>query len=102
MRLLVLFDLPTSTTSERRLATRFRNYLLNDGFNMLQHSVYTRLCPNRDIAEKHKIRIIKNSPANGSVRIINLTENQFTSMYIVVGEKTIEEQHLPAKQMVFF
>ena len=50
MRVVVLFDLPTNTKGERRAATQFRKFLLDDGFNMLQYSVYTRLCPNRDSA----------------------------------------------------
>jgi len=42
--LFVLFDLPVGTKLERRDATRFRNFLKDDGFMMLQYSVYARVC----------------------------------------------------------
>jgi CRISPR-associated protein Cas2 len=102
MRVVVLFDLPTGTKVERRVATQFRNHLLDDGFDMLQYSVYTRICPNRDVADKHLMRIKKNSPSRGSVRLLQLTEHQFTNMHIIVGEKTSQESALTSKQLAFF
>ena len=44
MRLIVMFDLPVMTKAERRAATQFRNFLLNDGYYMMQFSIYIRLC----------------------------------------------------------
>ena len=44
MRMIVFFDLPVKTKNERREATRFRNFLMNDGYHMLQFSVYARVC----------------------------------------------------------
>lgn len=102
MRVVVLFDLPTGTKAERRAATQFRKHLLDDGFDMLQFSVYTRLCPNRDNAEKHMLRTKRNAPDSGSVRVLYLTEQQFTSMYILVGEKTVQETALSGSQLAFF
>ena len=102
MRLAVFFDLPTNTKKERQIATKFRKFLLDDGFDMLQYSVYTRICANRDIADKHMTRIQKIAPDVGSVRILYLTEHQFASMYIIVGEKTVQEQALPTSQLAFF
>ena len=87
MRVAVFFDLPTGSKKERRTATHFRNFLLKDGFNMLQYSVYTRLCPNRDVAEKHMNRVKRNAPDVGSIRLIYLTEYQFTNMYVITGKK---------------
>lgn len=102
MRVAVLFDLPTNTKAERRAATQFRKFLLDDGFTMLQYSVYTRLCPNRDTAEKHMQRVKRNTPEAGSVRLLYLTEHQFTHMLILVGEKTVQERAAPSQQLVFF
>jgi CRISPR-associated protein Cas2 len=42
--LFVFFDLPVGTKTERRVATRFRNFLKDDGYMMLQLSVYARVC----------------------------------------------------------
>lgn len=102
MRVVVLFDLPTGTKQERRIATSFRKFLLDDGFDMLQFSVYSRLCPNRDDAEKHIGRIRRHSPKDGSVRALYLTEQQFANMYILVGEKTAQETVSTTRQMAFF
>lgn len=44
MRMIVFFDLPVQTKTERRYATTFRNFLLKDGYHMLQFSVYARVC----------------------------------------------------------
>lgn len=102
MRVVVLFDLPTNTKAERRAATQFRKALLDDGFDMLQYSVYIRLCPNRDSANKHMLRVKRNAPKSGSVRVLYLTEQQFTNMHILTGEKTIQESALPTAQLAFF
>lgn len=102
MRVVVLFDLPTNTKADRKAATQFRRYLLDDGFDMLQYSVYSRLCPNRDGAEKHMLRVKRNAPDSGSVRVLYLTEKQFANMHIIVGEKTAQEVALPVQQLAFF
>lgn len=101
MRVVVLFDLPTGTRNERRAATRFRAFLLDDGFDMLQYSVYSRICANRDLAEMHLRRVKRNAPSAGSVRLLMVTENQFANMAVIVGEKSAQEK-LPAKQLAFF
>lgn len=101
MRVVVLFDLPTGTKNERRAATRFRMFLLDDGFDMLQYSVYSRICANRDIAETHLRRVKRNAPTSGSVRLLMVTENQFANMAVIVGEKTVQEE-LTVKQLAFF
>ncbi len=40
--LLVVFDLPVLSREQRQRATAFRKYLLDEGFVMVQWSVYTR------------------------------------------------------------
>lgn len=39
-----MFDLPVMTDKERKAATRFRNDLLDNGYLMIQFSVYARPC----------------------------------------------------------
>ncbi|WP_374493370.1 CRISPR-associated endonuclease Cas2 [Brachymonas sp.] len=43
MRILVFFDLPVVTKAERRAYSVFRRFLLNDGYDMIQFSVYGRI-----------------------------------------------------------
>lgn len=102
MRALVIFDLPVMSKKERKLATSFRKFLLDDGFEMLQYSVYTRLCPDRDNAYTHLERIKRNAPNNGSIRMFMLTERQFTDMYVVAGEKSAQEVLNTPQQLAFF
>ena len=102
IRALVLFDLPTDTKLNRGNATRFRNYLLNDGFTMLQYSIYSRLCPDRDNANTHLERVKKHAPHEGSIRMLMLTENQFTNMEVICGNKTEQEEYISNEQMLLF
>lgn len=87
MRLIVMFDLPTGTAGERRAANQFRHFLLNDGYYMMQFSIYVRLCNGQDAAEKHRRRLLRKLPGEGSVRTLLVTERQFESMEILCGEK---------------
>lgn len=41
MRMIVFFDLPVGTARERKAATKFRNFLIKDGYHMVQYSVYS-------------------------------------------------------------
>ena len=53
MWMLVLFDLPVIEKEERKAATDFRNFLLDNGFSMVQYSIYTKLFSGRDSCEKY-------------------------------------------------
>lgn len=46
MRVLVFFDLPVTTSENRRAYVHFRKFLLKNGFLMLQESVYCKLALN--------------------------------------------------------
>ncbi len=99
MRILIFFDLPTLTKLDRKQASRFRNTLVNDGFHMLQLSVYARICKGDDTVNKHINRLKTLLPVKGSVRILTVTEKQYTSMEILVGTQKNEEK-IGAKQLV--
>ena len=90
--LFVFFDLPVKTKKERRHATRFRKFLVNDGYDMMQLSVYTRVCRGQDAADKHLGRVEKNLPPEGSVRALQVTERQFARMKLLVGTTTRQER----------
>lgn len=82
MWLLCLFDLPVKTKRQVKKATLFRKFLLEDGFQMMQYSVYLRPCPSEDIAQLHEKRIKRNLPEKGEVRIIKITDAQYGRMFI--------------------
>ena len=97
--LFVFFDLPVGTKPERRAATRFRNFLKDDGYMMLQYSVYTRVCRGEDGAVKHVARVTRNLPGKGSVRALQVTDRQYGRMRMLLGQATPTES-VGARQMV--
>lgn len=101
MRMMVFFDLPTTSKQERKYATKFRNSLLKDGYYMMQWSVYSRICKGIAQVEKHAQRLKCLIPPVGSVRLMTVTEKQFADMEILVGESKKEEK-IGAKQLVLF
>lgn len=86
MRVIVFFDLPVQTVEQRQEYTRFRKYLLKDGFLMMQESVYCKLALNLSAAGAVMENVCKNKPADGLVQMLIITEKQFGRMEYVVGE----------------
>ena len=62
MRMLVFFDLPMVSKAEKRAYTVFRRFLLNDGYDMIQFSVYGRILNGSDAVDKHMRRLLANLP----------------------------------------
>ena len=102
MRMLVFFDLPVVTKADRRAYTVFRRFLLNDGYDMIQFSVYGRILNGSDAAEKHMQRLLNNLPPEGSVRVLTVTEKQFARMKILVGLPMFQEKKVNATQIALF
>lgn len=82
MWVLVLYDLPTDTKSNMKAATRFRNYLIDDGFTLFQFSMYIRHCPSRENASVHIKRVKSALPKFGKVAIMCITDKQFGDIEI--------------------
>jgi len=99
MRLFVFFDLPVTKKSQRKIATRFRNDLLKDGYHMLQFSVYCRICKGQDVVERQMRRLEKIIPKEGNIRILQVTDKQYARMKLILGYET-EEEKLGVKQLV--
>ena len=89
MWLYVFFDLPTETKQDVKAANQFRKYLLNDGFNMFQFSIYLRHCSSRENAKVHEKRVKRHLPKKGKVGILTVTDKQFGMMEIFHGKKEI-------------
>lgn len=102
MRMLVFFDLPVKTKAQRRVATGFRNFLLKDGYHMVQYSLYARVCNGNDAVEKHEKRLRGALPDNGSVRLLVVTEKQYESIRILVGKLTDDEVRSAGEQLSIF
>lgn len=87
MRIMVFFDLPTETAKDRKVYSKFRKLLINDGFIMLQESVYAKLALNNSIVNSIKEKIYKNKPPKGIVQLLVITEKQFSGIEYIVGNK---------------
>jgi CRISPR-associated protein Cas2 len=95
----VFFDLPVGTKTERREATKFRKFLLDDGYMMLQYSVYIRLCNGQDAVDKHVKRLTNRLPAKGCVKALQVTDRQYERMKTLVGTRKTQEK-LGSNQLV--
>lgn len=90
MRILVMFDLPTETSEERRDYRKFRKNLIKNGFIMMQESVYVKLVMNQGSADLVVKNIRRFCPGKGLVQILQVTEKQFSKMEFLVGESQTE------------
>jgi len=101
MWIVVMFDLPTDTKKARKQYSRFRKMLLEDGFDMMQFSIYSRHCTSEEKANVHIRRIEQNIPPDGEVRILSVTDRQFEKMRIFWG-KMRKPTTKPPRQLEFF
>ena len=98
MRILVFFDLPVATKENRRSYTRFRKFLIADGYDMFRLSVYSRIVNGEDAVDKHLKRLQASLPPEGSVRFLQVTEKQYMAMKMLIGPRTVREK-IVATQM---
>ena len=85
MRVLVFFDLPMITRENRRAYTRFRKFLLKNGFIMLQESVYCKLALNQTAVKAIVENVRKNKPSEGLIQLLTVTEKQYAKMDLIIG-----------------
>ena len=90
MRVIVFFDLPSVTSIEKRAYRKFREFLIKNGFIMMQESVYSKVTLNTTAANSIMKNIRKNKPPSGLVQMLKITEKQYASMEFVIGENNSE------------
>jgi CRISPR-associated protein Cas2 len=101
MWMMVIFDLPVGTKAERRAATRFRQFLLDQGFMMAQFSVYMRFCGGKDQAEAYTRRIERSLPRTGLVQILGFTDKQYENIISFDGRVRQPPNRNPAQYALF-
>lgn len=89
MRILIFFDLPTETAKDRKAYSKFRKFLIKEGFVMMQESVYVKLVLNNSITNSIREKIERNKPAKGLIQSLIITEKQFNSMEYIIRRKRI-------------
>ena len=69
---------------------------------MLQYSVYARVCNGIDAVEKHRARLKDRLPKNGAVRMLVITEKQYESIEILLGELTPADEPFESEVLTVF
>ena len=100
VRVICIFDLPVVTDNDKRAYRTFRKFLLQNGFEMLQYSVYVRTCPNRSFANKFYNRIKQNAPRKGDIKLLTITEKQFEDMASIVCSDKEKQKILRSDSLV--
>ena len=98
---LVMYDLPSETKKDRKVAARFRKELQKDGFSMFQFSMYVRHSSSSENAAVHSKRVKKNLPEHGKIGILQITDKQFGEMELFYGSKQVELPNVPQQLELF-
>lgn len=101
MWVFVIYDLPTDSARERRIAARFRRRVMGDGFSMLQFSIYIRHCLTDENARTHMRRVEKILPEKGKVALFSVTDTKFSEMRLF-EDRARREPYEPYGQTVMF
>lgn len=101
--LVVAFDLPVGTKEQRRRAANFRQFLLDDGYLMIQLSVYARACVSFARQETHLTRVRAHLPEEGSVRAFFVTRSQWERSTVIHGSpaKEVPAENLPEQILLW-
>ena len=90
-----MFDIPSVSAKERKLASRFRNALLNCGFSMFQYSVYFRFLPSKEAALPYKKKLIPLIPDGGKIQFLMISDKQFGSIQTYFRSKKMPPNNAP-------
>ena len=101
MWIFCLFDLPTNTKPQRKRASEFRKKLLEDGFDMMQFSVYKRFYGSKEACAVHENRIKQWLPREGTVSILKFTDKQFGEILTFIGESPQKKEKVPQQLQLF-
>lgn len=100
MWIVALFDLPVMTKSQRRAAMLFRKHLLEDGFSMVQFSVYTKFCRDKEKAMLVTRNVAARVPKDGRVDVIMITDRQYAGIVTVRNNARVRREN-PSQLTLF-
>ena len=101
MWIFVMFDLPVGTKKQQRDATKFREFLLDQGFEMSQFSVYARFCNGKDSYESYLKRIEANLPEKGEVHVLSFTDRQYEGIVRFASQRRRKPRKNPDQLALF-
>lgn len=101
MWIFVMFDLPVTTKEQSRAATRFREFLLDEGFEKSQFSVYARFCNGKEQFETYMRRVEANLPERGDIHILSFTDRQYENIVRFSGQSRRRQRKNPDQLALF-
>lgn len=101
MWILVLFDLPTDTKQHQRQANKFREFLLDEGFERSQFSIYARFVNGKEAYEARVRRIERSLPSGGDVQILAITDRQYRDI-VHFSDQSRRRPRTNPSQLVLF
>ena len=90
MRVIVMFDLPVITTEQQRAYRKYRKWLIESGFVMMQQSIYTKIVLNPTAAQFLKVQIRNQQVKEGIIQVMTITEKQYADIELIIGEAKSE------------
>ena len=88
MRLVLFFDLPSTTRQEQKNYRLFTKFIKESGFISLQESVYAKVVVSERIAKSTLTALEAHKPPAGLVQVLTVTEKQFASMKWITGTQS--------------
>ena len=101
MWILVMFDLPTDTKPQRKAAGDFRNFLLDEGFERSQFSIYARFINGKEAFESRVRRIERAVPSQGDVQVLTLTDRQYRDIVHFSDQGRQSKRQNPSQLVLF-
>jgi CRISPR-associated protein Cas2 len=89
MWIFTFFDLPTESQKQRKAYAQFRKNLIENGFTMMQFSVYIRHCASREAMDAHIRRVESYLPKEGKISIMEVTDKQYERIRNYWGKEPI-------------
>lgn len=86
MRSILFFDLPVETKKNRKDYRNFVKDIKSIGFYKMQESVYIKMSIDSQSVSSTISKVKSFIPPEGNIAVLNVTEKQFSSMYILLGE----------------
>ena len=99
MRILVMLN-PTNKRGTKTAYTAFRKLLTSDGYVLWGAEIYMRVVTNRKSADIHIRRLQNSHPDTGLIRILRLTEKQFSSIRNLTETVDYQEELIGAKEII--
>jgi len=101
--MLVVFDLPVTTKELQKEAVGFRKFLLDEGYLMIQYSVYARACVSYNRMQTQMRRLVQNIPREGHIRALYVTQAQWERMFVINGapNKRVPPEDFPEQLLLW-